>query len=174
MKIAVDLGHGVASDRGAVGIRTEEELINLVGDYLQPLLVRLGHQVFLVRPQSANSVKHSLQQRVEMSDRLNADLFISVHFNCFNGKANGSEVFAASNRGRQYAQTIQNNLVELGFFNRGVKDGSHLYVIKNTIAPAILVECCFCDSAIDMDLFNAEAVAIAIAGVLDCLQHFAD
>jgi N-acetylmuramoyl-L-alanine amidase len=163
MKIALDLGHGVASDRGAVGIRTEEELINLVGDYLQPLLEKAGHQVVLVRPKTANNVRHSLQQRVEMSSSMKADLFISIHFNAFNGKANGSEVFAASNRGRQYAAQVQKNLVGLGFVNRGVKDGSHLYVIKKTIAPAILVECCFCDSAIDMDLFNAESVAMAIA-----------
>jgi len=163
MKIALDLGHGVGSDRGANGIRSEEELINLVGDYLKPLLIRLGHQVFAVRPNSAESVTHSLQQRVSKSNQLNADLFISVHFNAFNGKANGSEVFAASPSGREYANSIKYNLAELGFFDRGVKDGSHLYVIKNTIAPAILVECCFCDSAIDMKFFNAEAIAQAIA-----------
>ena len=33
MKIAIDLGHGVGSDRGAVSkYITEEEIINLVGN----------------------------------------------------------------------------------------------------------------------------------------------
>ncbi|MBD0389332.1 MAG: peptidoglycan-binding protein, partial [Nostoc sp. C3-bin3] len=46
--------------------------------------------------------------------------------------------------------------------NRGVKSGSHLYVLKNTDMPAILVECCFIDSQKDMNLFEPEAMANAI------------
>ena len=43
---------------------------------------------------------------------------------------------------------------KLGFKNRGVKDGSNLYVIKNTRCTAILIEVCFVDNKQDADLYN--------------------
>lgn len=55
-----------------------------------------------------------------------------------------------------------NEICSLGFFNRGVKDGSHLYVLKNTCIPAIFVEYCFVDSAMDINLLNADRMAGAI------------
>jgi N-acetylmuramoyl-L-alanine amidase len=57
---------------------------------------------------------------------------------------------------------VLREIVALGFNSRGVKNGAHLYVIRNTSAPAILVECCFCDSRRDMDLFDPEKMANAI------------
>jgi N-acetylmuramoyl-L-alanine amidase len=51
--------------------------------------------------------------------------------------------------------------VKLGFQSRGVKS-TPFFVIKNTQMPAILVECCFCDSTTDMNRFDAEKMAEAI------------
>jgi N-acetylmuramoyl-L-alanine amidase len=45
--------------------------------------------------------------------------------------------------------------------DRGVKN-TGFFVIKNTSMPAILIECCFIDSASDMSKFNAESMAEAI------------
>ena len=56
----------------------------------------------------------------------------------------------------------------MGFVDRGIKN-SNLYVIKNTIMPAILVECCFCDSQEDMNLYSqvtADKMAEAIVNGL--------
>jgi N-acetylmuramoyl-L-alanine amidase len=85
-----------------------------------------------------------------------------LHFNCFNGQANGTEVYATSDKGRQIAKPVLDEIVKLGFFNRGVKSGSHLFVLKNTNMPAILVESCFIDSQKDVNLYNAEAISNAI------------
>jgi N-acetylmuramoyl-L-alanine amidase len=49
-----------------------------------------------------------------------------------------------------------------GFKNRGVKRGDMLFVVKHTLAPAVLVEVCFCDSELDMRLYNADKAADAI------------
>jgi N-acetylmuramoyl-L-alanine amidase len=81
----------------------------------------------------------------------------------------GSEVYAISQSGQRLAQKAQNALVGLGFKDRGVKDGSHLFVLKYTTAPAILIELFFVDSAADVALYAklgartiAEALAIAL------------
>ncbi len=62
----------------------------------------------------------------------------------------------------QEATRVLNNLVGLRYTNRGIKDGSNLYVIRNTKAKAMLIECCFCDSKEDMDKYDAERMASAI------------
>ena len=51
------------------------------------------------------------------------------------------------------ATNVLNNIVsEFGFRNRDIKEGDHLYVLRNTNMPAILVEGCFLDN-IDMNKF---------------------
>ncbi len=55
-----------------------------------------------------------------------------------------------------------NNIVSLGYTNRGIKDGSNLYVIRNTKAKSMLIECCFCDNSGDMNRYNADKMADAI------------
>lgn len=162
MKIALDLGHGCPPDTGAIGLRSEESMIEEVGKYLIPLL-QAQHEVILVRPKKASSVGHSLVQRIQKANEAKVNLFISLHFNCFNKNTNGAEIFAISATGKKYANLILAEIVKLGYFDRKVKDGSQLYVVKNTSAPAILIEGCFCDNQKDLDLFDAEKMAVAIA-----------
>ncbi len=162
-KFGIDVGHNCKPDTGAVGIKTEDSLIMDVGNRVIEKLEALGHEVVLCKPAKATSVRHSLGQRVAIANDNDVDYFVSIHFNAFNCKAHGAEVFAISQAGRNLAQKVLSEIIELGFFNRGVKDGSKLFVVKNTSAPAILIECAFCDSARDMKLFDAEKMAEAIA-----------
>ena len=72
-----------------------------------------------------------LQQAVNMANRTDLDYFISIHFN--NDKArkgHGVEVY--NYKGRQYPDAVEvcEHIAALGFSNRGVKEGSGLYVIK--------------------------------------------
>lgn len=56
-----------------------------------------------------------------------------------------------------------------GFRNRGIKNGTSLYVIKNTNSPAMLVELFFLDNQIDQTLYKklgAKAIAQAIADAI--------
>jgi hypothetical protein len=122
----------------------------------------LGHEVVNCRPKSASSVTSSLAQRCANANKESVDFYVSIHFNAFNNKAHGTEVFAASTKGSALAQKVLDAICFLGFFDRGVKDGSHLYVLKNTKMVAILVECCFIDSKPDMDLFDADKMSAAI------------
>jgi len=91
LKIAIDFGHGVGSDRGAVGSIAEETIINSVGTLVVNKLNALGHKVIEVRPTSASSVGDSLSQRCQKADTNNVDLFVSLHVNA--GGEVGIEVF---------------------------------------------------------------------------------
>ena len=162
MKFGIDIGHNAPPDTGAQGIKFEDHLTTEVGLMVMEKLKSLGHTVVDCKPKKVYSVKQSLVQRVNIANSARVDVFVSIHFNAFNGRANGTEIFATSEKGRQFAKPVLNEIVKFGYFNRGVKNGSHLYVVRNTDMPAILVECCFIDSQKDMNLYNGEAMANAI------------
>jgi N-acetylmuramoyl-L-alanine amidase len=162
MKFGIDSGHNCPPDTGARGIKVEDNLTLDVGNRVIAKLRALGNEVVVCRPSSARTVTESLSKRCSTANASRVDIYVSIHFNAFNRQANGTEVFATSEAGRKIAKPVLDEIVKLGFFNRGVKSGSHLYVLKNTDMPAILIECCFIDSQKDMNLFNPEAMANAI------------
>ncbi|MEM1425175.1 MAG: N-acetylmuramoyl-L-alanine amidase [Cyanobacteria bacterium P01_H01_bin.130] len=162
MKYGIDIGHNAPPDTGASGILQEDNLTRDVGLRVISKLRALGHSVVNCTPQRASSVTNSLWQRTNRANVNRVDVYVSIHFNAFNRSANGTEVFAISNTGRRLAGDVVDEIASLGFFNRGVKNGAHMYVLRHTIAPAILVECCFCDSRVDMDRYEPEKMATAI------------
>ncbi len=162
MKIAIDVGHNVYPDLGAVGIRKECELNLNIATNLIPKLHKAGFEVVQTKPSTVKSVPASLQKRVKKANESNCDYFVSIHHNAFNGSANGAEVYAISKVGKNLATEVLNEILKLGFKNRGVKDGSNLYVVRQTNMPAILIESGFVDSEVDMQLWNGEAIANAI------------
>lgn len=163
-KFAIDLGHGVSYDTGAVSRYIKEEtIINSVGPLVINKLRSLGHSVIEVRPSYASSVGNSLYQRYTKANSNNIDLFVSIHANAGGGK--GVEIFTYNGGEVKSARNIINNISALGFVNRGIKNGSNLSVIKNTKAVAMLIEVCFIDTKSDVDLYNSlgsEKIADAI------------
>ena len=162
MKFGIDLGHGVNPDRGAVGNIAEETIINEVGTKVISKLRALGHSVIELRPSSASSVNDSLVQRYTKANNNNVDMCVSIHANA--GEGVGTEVFTYNAKEVPQARAILNNIVSLGFRNRGIKDGSSLAIVKRSSATAMLIEVCFVDSS-DTDLYNsvgAENIANAI------------
>ena len=164
MKFGIDIGHNCRPDTGAPGLasgKTEDQLTMAVGTKLIQKLKDAGHTVVECKPSSAINETDSLKKRANKANQEKVNLFISLHFNSFNGKARGTEIFALSNASKAIATSVLNEITKLGFLNRGVKSANYL-VLKNTSMPAILIECCFCDSAKDMAIFDAEEMAEAI------------
>ncbi|MBN1050309.1 N-acetylmuramoyl-L-alanine amidase [Clostridium botulinum] len=155
MKIAIDLGHGVGQDRGATGIISEETIINNVGRLVISKLKALGHTVIETRPVTASCVTDALEQRTNKANFSNVDLFASIHANA--GGGIGTEVFTFKGKELEQARAVLNNLVNLGFRNRGLK-GNSLYVTGHAKAPAMLIEICFIDTPSDIDLYNSIGV----------------
>lgn len=162
MKFGIDMGHNCPpKDIGASGFKQEDNLTKAVGELLIKKLEYAGHKTVDCTPSKARDVNSSLYQRATKANAYQVDQLISIHFNAFNGKAYGSEVFAISSESKKIAQSVLSQIVKLGFTNRGVKDKA-FYVLRQTRMSAILIECCFIDSKRDMDLFDAEKMAQAI------------
>lgn len=159
--IAIDIGHNVDYDTGAVGIRKEDELNKLVGEILISKLRAVGINVVNCTPRVANSLYDSLSKRCNVANNSEADFFISIHHNAGGGE--GAEVLCLTGGlAEEVGNSILNEFERIGLKNRGVKDRRNLFVINNTVMKAILIECAFCDSEKDMNSYNEKMVAEAI------------
>lgn len=147
---------------GAGGCFSETSEDRKVKDLVISKLRSLGHTVYDCTDDAGTTVNANLANIVRKCNAHRVDLDISIHFNAFNGQAHGTEVFQYDGRTSSVSNAILNAICALGFTKRGVKNGAHLYVIRNTISPAILIECCFCDNAGDAAKYNAESMATAI------------
>ncbi|WP_125153686.1 N-acetylmuramoyl-L-alanine amidase [Clostridium rectalis] len=163
MKIGIDCGHTMSgADYGAVGIKSESNLTREVGTKVISKLQALGHTVIKCYKDTCSSLNDSLSYRTNTANNNNVDLYVSIHFNAFNSKAHGTEIWTYGGKTFKEVNNILNNICDLGYTNRGIKNGSNLYVLKHTKAKAMLVECCFIDSKEDMSKYNAENIANAI------------
>lgn len=161
MHVLLDYGHG-GSDPGAVykGRREANDVLKL-GQAVKQLLAAGGVKVDETRSKDRFL---TLEERVKMEKSKAYDLFISIHRNAFKPeKATGAEVFVyrlATSKALPYAKRVQNALVNVGFKNRGVKEQA-FFVLRNTRAPAMLIEVGFIDNSGDNELFDAKFDQIA-------------
>ncbi len=158
MKIVINAGHTkLGKGTGASKLLNESKETRKIAYELMKLLADTKHEVV---PAVFDKSENNLKEAVDLSNNENADLFISIHLNAGGGE--GVECFTWKGQKKPQAVKICENIAKLGFKNRGVKNGSHLYVIKNTKATAILVECCFVDNTKDQKKYNANKIAKAI------------
>ena len=172
-RIVIDAGHNYQTvDTGAVGNGLKEQDITWeIADKLRVHLQRNGFEVIMTRPKKTDSlgttVRESLQERVDIANRNNADLFLSIHCNSGGGTGTETYCYQLGGNGEKLAKLVQEMIIEeTGLTNRGVKT-DNLFVIKNTIMPAILVETAFIDKESDAQLLASQAgqekLAAAIA-----------
>jgi N-acetylmuramoyl-L-alanine amidase len=169
--VVLDAGHG-GYDAGAVNGDRYEKNDNLrmtlaVGE----LLRQKGINVIYTR---TDDTYLSLAERAAVSNAANVDEFVSFHRNsATNPEANGFENYIAPNasaKSREWAQNVYNAVVESGVFpnSRGLKEANY-YVLRNTKAPAMLLELGFISNAGDNERFDsdfnvlAQTIADAIA-----------
>ncbi len=169
MKIGLRGGHS-SNCIGAVGVVDEYSQMQKYYIAVKNVFENYGHTVIDCNSNGygANS---ELSEGVYKANNNNVDLFISLHMNCFNGQANGTETLVSSENSKAYpyAKRLVNNFAELGFLNRGVKF-ERLYEMNHCKAPNIISEICFCDSERDMDIYNKysfEQLARVLCNAID-------
>ena len=137
------------------------------------LLRSAGHTAYDCTDDTGRTAGANLANIVAKCNAHAADLDISIHQNAAlkdpgDGKTKGVEVFvySTSSKAKAAAERVCRNIAALGFTNRGVKVSTGLYVLRNTKAPAMLIETCFVDDKDDADLYNrvgVNAICKAIA-----------
>lgn len=175
--VVLDPGHGGA-DPGAVGIGglNEVEIVDPVADRVAELLEANGVAVVLTRTED---IEVDLPPRVDLANRLDANLFVSIHANAVDmsrPEINGIETYYYS-AGEQLAEMIHASLLDAsGGPDRRVRT-ARFYVLRNTDMPAVLLELGFVTGELDAerlsdpDYRNLLAEAIA-RGILQYIQRY--
>lgn len=158
MRIVINAGHTkIGKGIGAYKYLNESREARRIAYHLLYLLTSTNHEVI---PAIYDVSSNNLKEAVTLSNNKCADLFVSIHLNA--GGGDGVECYTWKGEKLTAAARVCDNIAALGYRNRGIKDGSGLYVIKHTKAPAILIECCFVDNKSDADKYNAYKIAEAI------------
>lgn len=172
MRINVHAGHNPDGKTGcgAVGfIKESTENRNVKNEVIR-LLRMLGHTVHDCTVEDGTSARNVLVKIVEKCNTHDVDLDVSIHFNAGandktgNSKTTGTEVYVYSQNSKAKEAAVRTcaEIARLGFKNRGVKTNTGLYVLRNTNAPAMLVECCFVDDKDDVARYDYKSMAAAI------------
>lgn len=162
MRIAVSVGHTLSgADYGASGYLEESKCTREIGEFVKSGLENQGHEVIYCRIDSAKTVDESLSYRVNKANSANVDLFVEIHLNAGGGKGVETYIYGRGGIAEGYAGNIVNSIADIGYTNRGVKV-ANFYVLRNTVAPAVLVECCFVDSNEDYNRYDAKEIGNSI------------
>lgn len=158
-KVFISAGHG-GSDSGAVGNGFKEKDLNLsiamaCGNYLKSK----GVEVQMSRVKDEDD---DLNQEARESNAFGPDLTVSIHNNAGGGDGVEAWYSIVGGLGKTCAENILAEVVKIGQNSRGAKtrkgsNGRDYYgFIRQTKAPAVIVECAFIDNATDIQIVNTE------------------
>lgn len=176
-KVFLGVGHG-GKDSGAVGNGLKEKDLNLqIALACNEELIRHGVNALMSRTKDEND---DLNEEIRECNAYNPDLAVDIHNNA--GGGDGVEAFYhyGGGTGKTLAENVLAEIVKLGQNSRGAKtkknaNGKDYYgFIRDTKAPAIIVECAFIDNATDIKIVDTlaeqKAMGVAIAkGILKTL-----
>ncbi|NJL64821.1 MAG: N-acetylmuramoyl-L-alanine amidase [Methylacidiphilales bacterium] len=138
--VIIDPGHG-GKDSGAPGIggTLEKNIILPIGIRVAQILQQNGVQAVMTRN---SDYFVTLQGRVDMAERANADVFVSIHANSAGASrpdVNGLETYYYDS-GLGLARIVHNSVLQsLNIRDRGVRK-ARFYVLRKSSMPSILVE----------------------------------
>lgn len=151
MKIYIGVGHG-GRDSGAYANGIKEKDINLiVAKSTRDILEQHGVQVLMSRN---DDFYESVQEKVNECNSFNPDFCIEIHFNAGGGDGFEGFVYPNTIESIGIGKIIERELAKNGQNSRGLKDGSKFGMVRETHAPALLVEGGFIDSKKDLQAFD--------------------
>ncbi len=176
-KVFIGVGHG-GNDPGAVANGVKEKDLNLViALACRDELTRHGVEVKVSRSKDEND---PLTDEIKECNAYAPDVALDIHNNA--GGGDGAEAYYhyKGGVGKTLAENVLAQIVKIGQNSRGAKvrknaQGKDYYgFIRETKAPAVIVECAFVDNKKDMQCLDTaaeqKAMGIAIAkGVLQTL-----
>lgn len=181
--IVLDAGHGGKDSGGLSKDGYMEKVPTLkVAKRLSEKLKGKGYEVIMTRD---SDVYIELLDRAGISNDSEAELFLSIHFNCsVNTEASGVETFYASEKTvgiksveqKPFAQEIQKAVISVtGAKSRGAKDGSSYLVLNKTNTVAALVELGFLSNLEELDkIKDDEYIDKLVEGVYQGINNYVD
>jgi N-acetylmuramoyl-L-alanine amidase len=174
--VVIDPGHG-GKDSGAVGIGgvREKDIILPIGRRVAEILQQNGVQVVMTRD---SDYFVTLPGRVVLAERVNADVFVSIHANSAGASrpdVNGLEVYYYDS-GLSLARVVRSSILQsINIRDRGVRR-ARFYVLRKSSMPSILVETGYLTGRQDVARLRTSAyqnqMAEAIArGILQYLRR---
>nr|WP_228014430.1 N-acetylmuramoyl-L-alanine amidase [Fortiea sp. LEGE XX443] len=174
--VVVDPGHG-GKDPGAIGIGgvREKDIILPISRRVTEILQQNGVQVIMTRN---SDYFVSLPGRVQLAERANADVFVSIHANALGGgrsDVSGLETYYYGS-GLSLARSVHSSILQsLNVKDRGVRR-ARFFVLRKSSMPSILVETGYLTGREDVVKLRSSAyqnqMADAIArGILQYLRR---
>ncbi|MEG4986558.1 N-acetylmuramoyl-L-alanine amidase [Microcoleus sp. BR0-C5] len=174
--VAIDPGHG-GRDPGAVGIQgiQEKEIVLDISLQVARLLEQQGVQAVMTR---TDDREIDLEPRVSLAERVNANLFVSIHANAINMSRpdiSGIETYYFEN-GQDLARVIHGSILQgTGATDRRVRQ-ARFYVLRKTSMPSVLLEVGFVTGAEDAarlsdPAYRSQMAASIARGILLYLQQ---
>lgn len=156
-QVNISSGHSI-NCQGASDIINEVTEARKVVDTVYQMVKECGKGAYKYHD-TASSSSQNLANIVNWHNAFKDGIDVSVHFNAFKHTSSGMGVevlyYGGSTKAlaSQMATAIAN---ASGLKNRGAKQRTGLYFLRNTVKPAILIEVCFCDSVKDVELYRAK------------------
>lgn len=174
--VFLDAGHG-GKEFGSQASGVYEKDINLqIVQKVKNLLEQNGYQVATSRD---SDVQVSLEDRVSMAQKADADIFISIHQNSLenNSAPHGIATHCnetANSQSATLADLVQKEVLKTtDAKDRGVTKDSNLYVLSNSRIPACLIESGFMTSDTEGPLLQQSAYQDKIAlGIVEAVNQF--
>ncbi len=171
--IVIDPGHG-GEDPGKVGVNDAlEKEINLqVGLQLKELLEDEGLQIVMTREDDMvpTKKKEDLEKRIALINEVKPDLVLCIHQNSFTDQTvAGPQVFyhGESDISREIAQILQEELWTIDEANkREIKGNESYFMLSETKAPTVIVECGFLSNPADAEKLVTEEYQKEIANAI--------
>lgn len=162
--IIIDPGHGLP-DGGAIGADgTIESTLNLkVSKLIEKSLKKCKFSVIMTRSDEnaiSDIKKEDMQNRLNIMKESGADIFVSIHMNKFtDSKYSGAQVIYSPNDeySKVLAESIQSELCALEENKQKreiAQSHPNIYLMKNAVIPAVIVECGFLSNVEEEKLLN--------------------
>lgn len=155
--IMIDAGHG-GKDPGALSETgfLEKDVALSTAKILQKRLQDAGANAIMTR---TDDTFISLNDRVYLSQKANADAFISIHYDTIEvaNSMSGTTTYYYSNSELELANTVNQYLESNGTLpNNGVRSAEY-YVLKNNAQPSILLELGYLNNDLDVSVVDTQA-----------------
>lgn len=167
MKVVLDFGHGGLKD--GVYTTAPRKMFDF-GDvvaYEGVINRQIGRKIAECLPNVVLTVENEedipLKERVRIGNQYKDSVFVSIHCNASpKHNAGGFEIYTTHKRTKsdllalEIHNAVKPTLEQYGLKNRGIKE-ANFYVLRNTVMPAVLIECAFFDYRPDFDVLTNEA-----------------